>query len=397
MKYKPEYRTNEGRKVVKLINGDGEALLKVINAFDVATAYDMSGKLIGRWEATENEIAEYNATAAYEEEREKVMKSYYMVSFEYAEDVYCTNVAHAETAADVEVYYSKYAWQKVRLAAEYEVEEAKRKGMPVVEIAHVEPEATEATEATEAEPAAKPAKKAAKKAAKPAKKAYLTVDVMKEYVAELNRQKAEIAAGRKLSVSISNANSKMGAVASVSMLPGITCPASCLGTCGADCYAAKIANLRPSVRKSYAHNTALLELRPDVYWAGVEAAVMAVRYFRFHVGGDITGRRYFDYIAEIAKRNPKTEILVFTKRYHAVNSWISDNGELPSNLHVLFSGWEGVKPINPYNLPETNVFPRGGEPEEGWKVCGGNCFECACRGVGCWQAKAGDVIAFEKH
>ena len=37
------------------------------------------------------------------------MKKYYKVSFQYSESVYCANIAHAETAADVEAYYSKYA------------------------------------------------------------------------------------------------------------------------------------------------------------------------------------------------------------------------------------------------------------------------------------------------
>ena len=45
-------------------------------------------------------------------------------------------------------------------------------------------------------------------------------------------------------VKISAGNTKMGAVPSVSMLPFLTCPARCAETCGPDCYAAKLANLR---------------------------------------------------------------------------------------------------------------------------------------------------------
>lgn len=71
------------------------------------------------------------------------MKKYYKVSFQYSESVYCSNIAHAETAADVEAHYSKYPWYSVKEAASYEVEEATRKGMPIIEVepAQVEKEA----------------------------------------------------------------------------------------------------------------------------------------------------------------------------------------------------------------------------------------------------------------
>ena len=189
----------------------------------------------------------------------------------------------------------------------------------------------------------------------------------------------------------------MGAVSSVSTLPFFTCPALCKDTCGAACYAAKLANLRPSVLKSYAVNTALALHRPDLYWAQVNTAVMAVRYFRFHVSGDIMNYDYFCHMVEVARANDRTEILCFTKRYEIVNQWIDANGELPANLHVLFSGWTNLDPINPHQLPETNVIQRGAEPADNWKICGGNCFNCACRGLGCWNANRGDVVAFHIH
>lgn len=63
------------------------------------------------------------------------MKQYFNVTFQYSESVYCANIAHAETAADVEAHYSsKYAWVSVSPAADYEVEQARRRGKPIVEI-----------------------------------------------------------------------------------------------------------------------------------------------------------------------------------------------------------------------------------------------------------------------
>lgn len=76
------------------------------------------------------------------------MKQYFNVTFQYSESVYCANIAHAETAADVEAHYSsKYAWVSVSPAADYEVEQARRRGKPIVEI---EPQPTKETEGKQA-------------------------------------------------------------------------------------------------------------------------------------------------------------------------------------------------------------------------------------------------------
>ena len=159
--------------------------------------------------------------------------------------------------------------------------------------------------------------------------------VLVKFSDALREAAEEVKTGAVSRVSISNANSKMGNVASVSILPFLSCPGRCAGSCGVKCYAAKLANLRPSVLKSYARNQALAMYRPELYWAQVNVAVMSVRYFRFHVSGDILNRDYFDHVVEVARSNPKTEILMFTKRYEIVNKWIADNGELPKNLHHL--------------------------------------------------------------
>lgn len=34
---------------------------------------------------------------------------------------------------------------------------------------------------------------------------------------------------------------------------------------------------------------------------------------------------------------------------------------------------------------------------ENWKICGGNCTECASCGIGCWELKPGETIAFYQH
>jgi len=226
---------------------------------------------------------------------------------------------------------------------------------------------------------------------------YYKPENVEYFKAALDAARSEIKAGAALRVCISDKNAKMGAVASVSTLPFITCPARCAHSCGAYCYAAKIARLRKNVLQAYAKNTALLLDKPGVFWAQVESAIMGLRFFRFNVSGDMINADYFKNVAEIAARQSHCKILIFTKRYEIVNAYIENGGTIPENLQVVFSGWENLKPINPHGLPESNVIMPGADIPADWKTCGGNCFECFCRGVGCWELKPGETIAFRLH
>ena len=237
------------------------------------------------------------------------------------------------------------------------------------------------------------------------KAGYASLKIINKFSAAL---KEELNATRETpdligSVSIPHSNSKMGEVTSVSTLPLITCPSSCYGTCGKICYAVKLANVRPSVLKSYARNTAIFLKSPDRYFAEIDLAARAVRYFRFHVSGDIVNADYFDRMVDVCRKNPKTEFLCFTKNFETVNRFVAKNGgsaaaAIPENLHMLYSGGAGVEMSNPFNFPETTIIldEKDFDPDT-MKFCEGSCFGCAYRGVGCWQAKSGDIIAFKKH
>ena len=202
---------------------------------------------------------------------------------------------------------------------------------------------------------------------------------------------------RNLQVTISQGNKKMGDVASVSLLPFLSCPAICEDTCGQICYAAKIANLYKTVLNSYARNQAIAIFRPDVYWAAVDLAMKSHRFFRFHVSGDILNAAYFQKMVETCKNNPGCTVLCFTKKYKIVNAWIDENGSIPENLKILFSGDVNLIPENPHGLPETVIIRKGMTAGENVKICRGNCFECALNSVGCWTATAGDCIGFNQH
>ena len=201
--------------------------------------------------------------------------------------------------------------------------------------------------------------------------------------------------GSEYHVKFSSGNIKTGAIMSVSVAPGLTCDGRCKGTCGKDCYAFGMCN-RTNVRAAWCYNTAIALKDPDLYWKEVTAVSGMQRWFRFHVGGDIINADYFDRMVKCAVSNPNTTYLCFTKRFAIVNAWIARNGELPVNLKILFSGWKGMKPVNPYNLPETIGYGEEG-PAESWLLCGGNCSECCCRGTGCWKAEKGETIAFKIH
>lgn len=197
-------------------------------------------------------------------------------------------------------------------------------------------------------------------------------------------------------VSISAGNSKMGGIRSVSLPSLITCR-QC--DCAKKCYAHKLEKLRPTVRNAYQRNLDILISDPDTYWREVEAAIMVSCFFRFHVSGDIPHMDYLEHMVKIACRQTHCEILCFTKRYEFVNEYIFNRGEIPSNLHLIFSGWPGLEMVNPYQLPEAHVMFRDGTTTaKGDAVqCSGNCTECAICDGGCWSLKAGEQVVFNEH
>lgn len=234
---------------------------------------------------------------------------------------------------------------------------------------------------------------------------YYNEKIIAKFAAALRDAIARLKAGEEMHVHISKGNIKMGTVPSVSLVPFLSCPGVCGSTCGGKCYAAKIANLRPNVLKNYAENQALFMLRPEQFFAEVSRAMRGFRFFRWNVAGDILNRRFLDGMIRAARENPHCESLAFTKQFKTVNGWLEENGgELPENLKILFSGWENLEPVNPYNLPtawavDFDACGIGGSWDlpDGWNVCGGNCFECACAGVGCWNLRHGEAVCFGMH
>lgn len=200
-----------------------------------------------------------------------------------------------------------------------------------------------------------------------------------------------------MNVKISNGNSKMGKIPSVSFPSLLTC-IKC--DCNKICYAHKLEKLRPSVRQSYLHNWNLYKSDRETYWREIEATIMLSRFFRFHVSGDVPDQDYIHRMIDVANRHQHCEILCFTKKFDMCNKEISERkGELPNNLHLIYSGWKNLKMKNPYNLPEAHVKYRDGNTtaRENAIECNGNCTDCAITDSGCWTLKKGEQVVFNQH
>lgn len=199
-------------------------------------------------------------------------------------------------------------------------------------------------------------------------------------------------------ISISQGNTKMGKIQSVSLPPITTCRKGC--ACAKKCYAAKLARLRSNVSQAYERNLHILTEDPESYWMQVKVAVATSRYFRFHVSGDIVDMEYLREMVEIANQFKNTDILCFTKKYELVNDFIDEGNMIPDNLHLIFSVWPDMSYDNPYNLPEAHVIFKDGVTTADMNIakeCHGNCQMCALTEEGCWTLKNGEQVVFNEH
>lgn len=202
-------------------------------------------------------------------------------------------------------------------------------------------------------------------------------------------------------VKLSYGNRKTGAlVPSVSLIPVADC-GNCK-VCKAGCYDIRNVCFQKTVQKSRANNSAILMVDPERYFESIKKAVKYLRFFRWHVGGDIKDDYYFEMMVAIALAVPTCEFLAFTKMNGIVNTWIANHGPLPKNLHIIFSDWKGLDDFdNPYNLPVSSpLWPDGTKGPHCINkqfMCPNSCEECTEAWAGCWGAKKGDTILFEAH
>lgn len=204
-----------------------------------------------------------------------------------------------------------------------------------------------------------------------------------------------------------SSNRKLGAaVCSVSLIPGADCANCAACICG--CYDLKHDVIYTNTILQRANNSAIFLQDPDRYFSDIIDHIEKknIRFFRWHVGGDIKNAYYLARVIDIARLFCSCQFLVFTKMYDLVNSWIDKNGALPENLHLIFSDWKNIDMDNRHNLPVSSPvwfdnsgreIARGSHTTAAAQWCGGFCEECAATGRGCWTVRQGETILFEAH
>ena len=191
-------------------------------------------------------------------------------------------------------------------------------------------------------------------------------------------------------VTISDGNSKMGVVPSISLPPIVTCNKKAPCTKGG-CYALNGAFQYPSVQGAYAKNLNTFKSSPKDYFNAIDAwlHIRKPSIFRFHVSGDIPNKRYLTEMMKIAAYNPEIKFLAFTKKY-ALLKGIS----VPKNLSIVASAWTGFDmPAHDYPIAWLNDGIEDRIPKDAIE-CHGNCETCGM----CWSLKKlGKDVYFNKH
>lgn len=202
---------------------------------------------------------------------------------------------------------------------------------------------------------------------------------------------------------ISNGNSKLDGIKNVSLPPVVTCGGGCK-ECKKYCYAVKIFNRLPDVRRAWADNLKLFITDSNRYFDAIVKATAIERVFRWHVSGDIVNKKYFDGMVQVALARPHCDFLAFTKQFEIVNAYIANGGTIPCNLHVIYSASPNAPTPNPYRLPECHINFANAEKNtynasnfEYTYNCTGNCRECVINGCGCFFLKHGDAVVINQH
>ena len=201
---------------------------------------------------------------------------------------------------------------------------------------------------------------------------------------------------KKLKVTISNGNDKMGRIPSFSLPPVLTC--SHCEACSKKCYALRLAKLRKTVAQSWLDNLEIWQKNPKAVELAIKNTAVTSSVFRYFVGGDIPDAQFLKMMVKTAKEFKNCTFLAFTKKHELINAYLYDGGRLPKNLKIIMSGWgEDLKPFNPFNLPTSDVIFKGQEIPQNAKICDGDCTACKSRGIGCWVLKKGEKIYFLEH
>ena len=190
-------------------------------------------------------------------------------------------------------------------------------------------------------------------------------------------------------VTISEGNSKLGTLPSVSLPPIVTCNRAAGCTKGG-CYALNGFFRMPSVKMAYKKNLESFTRNSDLYFNAIDNWLKIKRpvFFRWHVAGDIPNKTYLDGMIAIAKKHKKIKFLAFTKKYNLLKYTIKQK-----NLAIIISSWPGLK-LPGYKLPIAFMQDGNENRVNNAIECPGNCETCGM----CWNLKRlNKNVVFYKH
>ena len=202
-------------------------------------------------------------------------------------------------------------------------------------------------------------------------------------------------------VNVPRHNTKLGSIPCVNLPAVVPCrpdaPCAKLTEEGGGCYCLKGRWLFKNVQKSLWNNLYAYRENPKLYFEMIVHQFQFSTVARFHSSGDIVDEEYLAGMCWVARKRKNTHILVFTKKFELVNSYIEAGHRIPKNLHIIYSTWDNFIPENPYNLPMAYVKFKDESrnahiPEKAFE-CPGKCEEC----LYCFYAKKGQNVFFKKH
>ena len=168
------------------------------------------------------------------------------------------------------------------------------------------------------------------------------------------------------------------------------------------CYAAKLENLRPSVKQGWQNRTnAVLDAIADhsKQKAWIQAAAQRImqlaektgeNFHRWHDSGDLQGIEHLKMIVLVALATPSINHWLPTKEKAVVKRYLKLAGRFPENLVVrVSSAMIGADPVD--MGCNTSTVHRKGTAHKGHECPaykqGGNCGDCRA----CWSSSVANV------
>jgi hypothetical protein len=189
-------------------------------------------------------------------------------------------------------------------------------------------------------------------------------------------------------IHISKSNNKLGNIYNISLPPIITCMKNI--PCTELCYAKQSYNRWKNVKKAWNDNWNFYLESGWNYFDQIQKYITAnkVKYFRWHVGGDIPDSVYYTGMVCVAINNKDTKFLTFTKRVFP----IIYRRVIPDNFKVIQSCWPNM-PVSRGKL--TKAWMQDGTETripKNARICNKKCDEC----FDCWNETTDVVFNYHK-